>query len=518
MKPVGYAYLNQYYALHLPKLGIEVYQAPNATEEQTISYGASKRKILPGHLKYEDNPYAQMHAAIKHQGIRLHFFAAMFRKVNVAEFTTFIASKPMSQYNRVLWFLFEWLTNSKLDLPDLKSGNYINLFEDEFYYTLKTGHRDKRTRVINNALGTSEFCPTVRKTPEIRRLEKIDVYKTAYAKMQGIGEFLSVDVIGRSINYLYTKETKSSTEIEKEKPDRQKMQRFLNAIKNVGLYELNSQSIINVQNQIVAEKFRATDYRTSEIYVGTTIQRFGLQDEDVHYVGAKQTHVASMMHGLLKLHENLMLDQSIPPLIHATIISFGEVYIHPFDDGNGRLHRYLIHEVMKHREPEHQFIIPISAAILKNQSKYDKVLETVSIPIMAMLDYEFDDENRIVINNDIDYMYRFPDYTEHVKFVYDMMDTAVSEDLLQEVCLLTVFDRLKKFVNSRIDVPNKHIDTALSIIIQNGGKTSIRKRKAIEKLFDAETLNLVETLSERLISDIKNKFEVDVVAMMSEKS
>ena len=213
-----------------------------------------------------------------------------------------------------------------------------------------------------------------------------------------------------------------------------------------------------------------------------------------------------------------MLDQSIPPLIHATIISFGEVYIHPFDDGNGRLHRYLIHEVMKHREPEHQFIIPISAAILKNQSKYDKVLETVSIPIMAMLDYEFDDENRIVINNDIDYMYRFPDYTEHVKFVYDMMDTAVSEDLLQEVCLLTVFDRLKKFVNSRIDVPNKHIDTALSIIIQNGGKTSIRKRKAIEKLFDAETLNLVETLSERLISDIKNKFEVDVVAMMSEKS
>jgi len=204
MKPVGYAYLNQYYALHLPKLGIEVYQAPNATEEQTISYGASKRKILPGHLKYEDSPYAQMHAAIKHQGIRLHFFAAMFRKVNVAEFTTFIASKPTSQYNRVLWFLFEWLTNSKLDLPDLKSGNYINLFEDEFYYTLKTGHRDKRTRVINNALGTSEFCPTVRKTPEIRRLEKIDVYKTAYAKMQGIGEFLSVDVIGRSINYLYT--------------------------------------------------------------------------------------------------------------------------------------------------------------------------------------------------------------------------------------------------------------------------------------------------------------------------
>ena len=516
MEPVGYAYLNQHYSLLLPKLGVEVYQSPSADEEQIIAYGAGKRKILPGHLKYQDNPYAQMQAAIKHQGIRLHFFAAMFKKVDVAGFTTFIASKPTSQYNRVLWFLYEWITNRQLNIPDLKSGNYIKLFEDEFYYTLQTGIRDKRTRVINNALGSPEFCPTVRKTYDIRRLEKVDVYKTAFAKMQGIGEFLSVDGIGRSINYLYTKETKSSTEIEKEKPDRQKMQRFLNAIKNVGLYDLNHQSLINVQNQIVAEKFKASGYRDSEIYVGTTIQRFGNRDEDVHYVGARQEHVESMMRGLFKLHENLMVDRSTPPLIHATLISFGEVYIHPFDDGNGRLHRYLIHDVMKHREPEHQFIIPISAAILKNQRKYDEVLETVSIPIMAMLDYEFDDDNRIVINNDIDYMYRFPDYTEHVKFVYDMMETAISEDLLKEVCLLTVFDRLKKFVNSHLDIPNKQIDIALSIIIQNGGEVSKRKRSRIEELLGADILDELEALATRLITDIKNQFDVDVVEIMGD--
>ena len=52
---------------------------------------------------------------------------------------------------------------------------------------------------------------------------------------------------------------------------------------------------------------------------------------------------------------------------------------------------------------------------------------------MAMLDFEFDEASKLIINNDIDYMYRFPDYTEHVKFVYDMMDTAISDDLLKEV-------------------------------------------------------------------------------------
>lgn len=518
MKPIGYAYLNEYYQLLLPKLGIEVYQDPSADEEHIIQYGAGKRKVLPKHLKYSDNPYEQMHAAIKYQGIRLHFFAAMFNKIDRSELTAFISNKPTSQYNRTLWFLFEWLTGEQLDLSDLKTGNYIRLFEDEYYYTIKEGKRDKRTRVVNNALGTPEFCPTIRKTPEIKKLETINVYETAYAKMQGIGEFLSVDVIGRSINYLYTKETRSSTEIEKELPDRQRMQRFLNAIKNVGLYGLSKQSLLNIQNQIVADNVKAKDYRKSEIYVGNTIQRFGFRDEDVHYVGAKQEHVESMMNGLLALHDNLMIDGSLPPLMHATLISFGEVYIHPFDDGNGRIHRYLIHDVMKHREPNHKFIIPISAAILKSQDKYDDILESVSRPVMAMLDYNFDDESQLIINNDIDYMYRYPDYTSHVKFVYEMMDTAVSEDLINEVCLLIVFDRLKKFVNMQVDLPNNQLDMALSIIIQSGGAVSNRKHGRLTKLLGSEVLEQLEKLAQELLNDIKQQFGVDVCQMMKEKN
>lgn len=518
MKPVGYAYLNEHYNLLLPKLGVEVYQDSSADVERLISYGASKRKILPRHLKYTDNPFQQIHVAIKHQGIRLHFFAAMFKKVDVDALTRFIAEQPNSQYNRVLWFLFEWLTGEKLNLPDLKSGNYIQLFDDRFYYTLNSGLRDKRTRVINNALGTPEFCPTIRKTATIIALENIDVYETAYGKMQGIGESLSVDVIGRSVNYLYTKETKSSTEIENEQPSQQRMQRFLHAIKNVGLYELSKSILISVQNQIVADSAKATDYRTSEIYVGHTIQRFGLRDEDVHYIGAKQEHVASMMQGLLKLHDNLMLDGKLPPLMHATLISFGEVYIHPFDDGNGRLHRFLIHDVMKHREPEHKFIIPISAAILKNQAQYDAVLETVSRPIMSMTDYHFDENNKIVINNDVDYLYRYPDYTEHVSFVYEMMDSAISEDLIKEVCLLTVFDSLKKLINSSLDIPNQKIDTLLSIIIANNGKTPKRKRAFLESWVNTDMLEKIEQAAQELISDIKEQFEVDVPAMMSKNN
>ncbi|PWK42823.1 Fic family protein [Pleionea mediterranea] len=518
MQPIGYSYLNRYYKLLLPKLGLEVYIDNTVDTECIRNYGSFKRKLLPRSRKFIDCPYEQMISAIKYQGIRLHYFSAIFNNslLKKADFSAFLAKKPNSKYNRVLWFLYEWLTNSKLDLPDLKSGNYIQLFEEKYYYTLKNGNKNKRTRVINNAIGTQAFCPTVRKTLEVKNLAKIDVYDTAWAKMQTLGDFLSSDVIGRSINYLYTKETKSSTEIEHEKPDKKKMQRFLNAIKNAGLFELTKEKIIDLQNQIVEDKARVTDYRTSEIYVGSTIQRLNFIDEDVHYVGVLAKYVPEMMEGLLSTHDNLMLDGRVPPLIHAAIISFGEVYIHPMDDGNGRIHRYLIHDVMKQREPEHKFIIPISAAILKNTAKYDAVLESISKPVMAMLEWELDTENnnRLIIHNDIDYMYRYPDYTEHVKFTYEMMNSAISDELISEICLLIAFDRIKRYINDIADIPNNKLDKITSIIINAGGKASKQKRAFIEKHIEHDCLPEVEAKSTQLLKEIKDRFNIDIKSLM----
>lgn len=516
MKALGYSYLNEHYSLLLPKLNVEVYQDPNSDKEKIVPYGASKRKIIPGTRKISDTPFDHMIEAIKYQGIRLHYFAAIFQKVDVAELTIFISQKPNAKYNRVIWYLYEWIMDSTLDLPDLNQGNYIKLFEDEFYYTLKDGDKNKRTRVINNAIGTREFCPTVRKTSKIKECENVDVYKTAYAEMQRIGESVSTDIIGRSINYLYTKETKSSTDIERETPDKHKMQRFLRAIKNAGLFELTKSKLIDLQNKIVEDSKKASDYRSDEIYVGATLQRFGEVYEDVHYIGALAKHVPSLMNGLIKTHERMMFDASVSALIHATVISFGAVYIHPMDDGNGRIHRYLIHDVMKQREPEHKFIIPISASILKHEAEYDKVLEVISIPIMAMIDWELDggNQNKLIVNNDIDYMYRYPDFTEHVSFVYKMMDKAISTELIEEVSLLIVFDDIKKIINNLADVPNNKLDAITSIIISGAGKVSKTKLQFVSSHIDQKLIEQIEKQSIQIISKIENDLSVNIQKIM----
>jgi Fic family protein len=51
-------------------------------------------------------------------------------------------------------------------------------------------------------------------------------------------------------------------------------------------------------------------------------------------------------------------------------VAFGFVYIHPFLDGNGRLHRFLIHHVLAQKKfTPPGVILPVSAAILRRQNQ-----------------------------------------------------------------------------------------------------------------------------------------------------
>ena len=82
----------------------------------------------------------------------------------------------------------------------------------------------------------------------------------------------SPELLKRALGYLYTKETKSSFEIEHIKPTSTRTERF------VGLLQLAEQEdfckktqLIELQNRIVDPRFRDADYRLSQNYGGTAI-------------------------------------------------------------------------------------------------------------------------------------------------------------------------------------------------------------------------------------------------------
>lgn len=80
------------------------------------------------------------------------------------------------------------------------------------------------------------------------------------------------------------------------------------------------------------------------------------------------------MTGLIESHK-MMKDGKVSPVIHAAAIAYGFVFLHPFEDGNGRIHR-LIHNVLSLEgmvPPGLMFLV--SAVSPKNPADYDTSLE-----------------------------------------------------------------------------------------------------------------------------------------------
>lgn len=77
----------------------------------------------------------------------------------------------------------------------------------------------------------------------------------------------------------------------------------------------------------------------------------------------------SLMNGLVKTN-NLFQESNYDPVLAAASITFGFVFIYPLSDGNGRIHRYLIHHILNWIEyTKRDMIFPVSDAILNHIQK-----------------------------------------------------------------------------------------------------------------------------------------------------
>ena len=109
--------------------------------------------------------------------------------------------------------------------------------------------------------------------------------------------------------------------------------------------------------------------------------------------------LADLMNGWMRLMENLR-HSNVDPVCAAAAASFGFVFIHPFEDGNGRIHRFLIHqELASSGFTPHQMLFPVSAVMMRDRSRYDEILEGFSQSISPYIDYEMHQDGSLVVNN-----------------------------------------------------------------------------------------------------------------------
>ena len=167
----------------------------------------------------------------------------------------------------------------------------------------------------------------------------------------------------------------------------------------------------------------------------------------------------------------------LDPVIAATLLAFGFVYVHPFEDGNGRMHRYLIHHVLAQRGFNPAGIVfPVSAAILERIDEYRTVLEDYSKRLMPVIDWQPTENGNVRVLNDTGDFYRFFDATPHAEFLYSCVKQTIEVDLPRETEFLARYDRFRARIEALADMPERTIDLLFRFLHQNGGSLSARAR------------------------------------------
>jgi Fic family protein len=161
--------------------------------------------------------------------------------------------------------------------------------------------------------------------------------------------------------------------------------------------------------------------------------------------------------------------------------------MHPFDDGNGRLHRYLIHHILakKHFIPS-GLIFPVSATMLKNMTRYDESLECFSRQLMQHVEYSLDSHGEMVVSNDTARFYRYQDMTQQAEFLFEFVKDTIESEFVNELEYLDIFDQSKNLVREIVDMPDRKLDLFIRLSLQNHGKLSKSKRSLFDKLTDDE--------------------------------
>ncbi len=454
------------------------------------------QRVLPSSYAPAATVVAQAEFALKYDGLNLEVFAAFFERVDVdafeRELSERIQGQPFGQYSRRLWFVYEWLTGRRLPVPDLTRGSYVDLLDPQEYVTAPS-RRVRRQRINDNLLGGRLFSPMVRRT---ERLASFDSAALARQVKEVVARY-DEDALKRAVSYLYTKETRSSFGIEGERPSPNRVERFVGLLRMVSrLPELTKGTLIELQNATVDPRFANGDWRTDQVYVAMAID---LVRQRIEYIAPKHKDVPDLMVGWFECLQRLDAE-TVDPVVHAAVASFGFVFIHPFNDGNGRLHRLLIHHILSRRglTPD-DFIFPVSAVMEARRSEYDACLESFSRPLMQVLDY--DDERGVVsVRGETALHYRYFDATRMVEDLFGWMGQTIASELQQELEFIVRYREARAAMAEVVDLPDRMANLFVQLCRQNGGRLSAAKRTSqFAMLTDEEVTALEEIVRTQLL-------------------
>ncbi len=473
--PAGYAALIDACSLQVP-----LPRTLSATgERHRILEEGGWRLLTPRHAP-RSTLEAHLTFALKYEGLDLVVLKRLFLAVDAVEIESIVRHTPTGRYARRLWFLYEWLTGQRLNLPDAARGDYVPVVNPQQQWAVP-GKNSARQRVRNNLPGTPDFCPLVRRTETLEELVNLDLAKRARAVVAAVPG----DLLARTAAFLLLKDSRSSYAIEGERPPQNRIQRWGRTVGEAGRQPIDLDELLRLQKIVIGdERFVRLGLRTEGGFVGEHDRDTGAPFPD--HVSARHEDLASLIEGMVAFDRDPAV--ALDPVIAAAALAFGFVYIHPFADGNGRIHRYLIHHVLARRgfNPP-GVVLPVSAAILDRVDEYGAILEDYSRRLLLLIEWEPTERGNVRVLNDTADFYRFFDATPHAEFLFQCVRRTIEEDLPDETDFLRRYDRFTGHLQTIADMPDRTAALLFRFLRQNAGRLSRRAReREFKMLTDGE--------------------------------
>jgi hypothetical protein len=421
-------------------------------------------RILTPRYRPADTVAAHLEFALRHEGIDLGILNALFRVMPAGVVEGWMRSEPTSGYGRRIWFLYEWLTGTRLDLPNAVKAPYVGILDGKRQFAAR-GETVTRHRVRNNLPGTTDFCPLVRRSERLVAALSDDLGGEALAVVQRTAP----DLMARAAAFLLLEDSKASYVIEGERPPQDRIQRWGQAIADAGQRPLSREEMLRLQRIVIGDaRFTRMGWRTDGGFVGRRDRETNAPLPDL--VGARAEDIAGLIDGLVS-YANRSEGSGLDPVAAAAAVAFGFVFIHPFEDGNGRVHRWLVHHMLARsgfNPPGITF--PVSAVFLQRIERYRGALEQYSRPRLPLTEWETTPSLNVRVLNETRDLFRFFDATRQAEFLADSVVETIRETLPREIEYLRRYEQTRRRVESFLDVPDATFDLMMGFLRQNGGR------------------------------------------------
>ena len=447
------------------------------------SWSLFDRRYWPG-----DTLQDHLGFALRHEPLDLLILKRLFETVDANLMAAFVRESPTGVTSRRVWFFYEFLAGRLLDAADAPAAvAAIDALDPASYFTGKP-RLSKRHRVRDNLLGSARFCPVIRQSDSLKDFMKRDLH----AKAGEIVGRTHAHLVARAASFMLLADSRASFEIEGERPPRTRLERWGRAVLQAGRNPLTLDEILRLQSVLIEDtRFVQRGLRPDGVFLG---ERNHQNDPLPDFIGACPGDLEALMNGMIEANDR-MRESDLDPVLQAAATAFGFVYVHPFQDGNGRLHRCLIHHVLAERKfTPPGMIFPVSSVMLDRIDDYREALRAHSGPLMNFIEWRPTPDRNVEVLNDTADLYRYFDCTRTAEYLYACVDRTIEQDLPREIDYLRRHDEAMRRIMDTVDMPDRMAESLIMFIRQNQGRLGRNRREdEFQKLTDDE-VTMAETI------------------------